>query len=755
MPFRFSWYSSLLITLSLLPAFGWTSVGSSPHGAEPENPRATGDPLDAFPFEEPYAGFIPQRPPSEAEQDRAEALALFSLGDELEDRGDRAWGSDKTDLARHLYDKALRAYQRALRFDSAAEDAARAVVRLSARLKRPAMAEYAARRMRPADRADAALLRLMAMHLASEGQGKAAVELYERLVATDPPAALPAGDEVILWLEIGRLCHLNAEYEKAAGYLARVVEALADPGKFKLSPEACKALVEKKAAVYQLTGSCFLAAGRPDEAKNAFDQSQKAAPEPRRAALNEARLHQHAGRLEDALAALKTYFKERPDDDGLAGCLLLEEILGKLGRQEQLIEYLEGLHQQQPENTAFRYFLAEKYAGAKQPEKAERLYRGLVEDAPTSTVYRRLLEIHLARGDNPAIADVLAAVVEKAGSLDPLSEGLEHLAASESAVNAILETAKTSLSEEPLAAASLLAAAQLGLAAGRFDEVPPLFQAAFRLAPERAASGLLGWGVALLEAEKYAESAEVFRRGAELPGVEGERAAVFQYYLAAALEMAGKTDEALDAAREAVRLSEDSAVFHSRVPWILYHADRKSEAAAAYRALVDRFDGQHGSPQVRWIVRQSRMILSNLCLEEHRIPEAAEWLEQVLDEFPEDPGALNDLGYLWADENMHLQRARRMIEQAVAAEPDNGAFRDSLGWVLFRQGQYERAAAELEKAAEMEPDPVVLDHLGDAYARLKQSDKAAAAWRRSYEQFKKAGKEEAAGKIRDKLEKTK
>jgi Tfp pilus assembly protein PilF len=149
------------------------------------------------------------------------------------------------------------------------------------------------------------------------------------------------------------------------------------------------------------------------------------------------------------------------------------------------------------------------------------------------------------------------------------------------------------------------------------------------------------------------------------------------------------------------------------------------------------------------------MILSNLCLEEHRIPEAAEWLEQVLDEFPEDPGALNDLGYLWADENMHLQRARRMIEQAVAAEPDNGAFRDSLGWVLFRQAEYERAAAELEKAAEIEPDPVVLDHLGDACAKLKQNDKAAAAWRRSYEQFKRAGKEEEAVKIRKKLEKTK
>ncbi len=190
--------------------------------------------------------FYPSSPPSEAEQDRAEALALFSLGDELEDRGDRAWGSDKTDLARHLYDKALRAYQRALRFDSAAEDAARAVVRLSARLKRPAMAEYAARRMRPADRADAALLRLMAMHLASEGQGKAAVELYERLVATDPPAALPAGDEVILWLEIRTALPPQRRIRKS-GWLPRESRGSPRrPDKFGFSPGARKLLSRRR-----------------------------------------------------------------------------------------------------------------------------------------------------------------------------------------------------------------------------------------------------------------------------------------------------------------------------------------------------------------------------------------------------------------------------------------------------------------------------------------------------------------------------
>lgn len=750
MPFRFSGLSGWLILVSLLPALDLRALGSFPPDAEAAAPQAVA-PRETFPFEEPCGGLVPQRAATEAEQDKAEALAFFSLAHQREDRGQRASESGETDQAVRDYEEAIRAYQRALRFDPNAAESARAVIRLAARLKRPAAAEYAAKRMQPADQTDAALLRFMAMHFAADDQWQAAVELYERAAGKDAPQSR-SRDEVLLWLEIGRLCHLNEDYEKAAEYLARVAAVLADPDQFKLSPEARKTLLEKKAGIYQLIGSCFLSAGRSEEAKGAFDQSQKAAPDPQRAALNDARLHQRAGRFEESLESLGTYFDQRPDE-GLAGYLLLEQVLEKLGRQQELIGYLEGLYQKQPENAAIRYFLAEKYAGAKQFENAERLYSSLLHDAPTSTGYRRLLEIQLERKDYRASAETLAAVVEKAGSLDPLGAGLERLAASGDAVDAILDAAAKSLVEEPLPGDSLLAAAQLGLAAGRFDAIPPLFQAAFRLLPDRAPGGLLRWGAALLEAERYPQAAEVFRQGLELSG-GGEQAALFQYYLAAALEMAGETDEALDAARQAIRLNGDSAAFRSRLAWVLHHANRKSDAASEYRAIVDRFDAEHGSEQARQAVRQARMILSNLCLEQKRVDEAVEWLQQVLDEFPEDPGALNDLGYLWADESVHLERARRMIEQAVEAEPDNAAFRDSLGWVLFRQGQYERAAAELEKAAAMEPDPVVLDHLGDAYAKLKQPGKAAEAWQRSYEQFKKSGQEEEAGKIRNKLKKT-
>ena len=53
---------------------------------------------------------------------------------------------------------------------------------------------------------------------------------------------------------------------------------------------------------------------------------------------------------------------------------------------------------------------------------------------------------------------------------------------------------------------------------------------------------------------------------------------------------------------------------------------------------------------------------------------------------PDDPAALNALGYTLADHGRELTRARKLIGRAYAAAPKNAAFLDSLGWVLFRQG---------------------------------------------------------------------
>jgi tetratricopeptide (TPR) repeat protein len=121
---------------------------------------------------------------------------------------------------------------------------------------------------------------------------------------------------------------------------------------------------------------------------------------------------------------------------------------------------------------------------------------------------------------------------------------------------------------------------------------------------------------------------------------------------------------------------------------------------------------------------------------------------------PRNAPANNDLGYMWADDGRNLDRAESMIRLAVEAEPDNMAYLDSLGWVLYKRGKFEEARRHLDEAtkAAIDPDPVVLDHLGDVLYRLHAKDEAAKIWQRSLERLGGGGADAAdIAQARDEL----
>jgi tetratricopeptide (TPR) repeat protein len=95
--------------------------------------------------------------------------------------------------------------------------------------------------------------------------------------------------------------------------------------------------------------------------------------------------------------------------------------------------------------------------------------------------------------------------------------------------------------------------------------------------------------------------------------------------------------------------------------------------------------------------------------------------------------AYNYLGYMWAEHNMHLDEAADMIKRALQIDPNNGAYLDSLGWLEFRQGKYEAALGDLQRAAQnmTRDDPVVFEHIGDAYSKLNRSPQALEAWQKA------------------------
>jgi Flp pilus assembly protein TadD len=99
---------------------------------------------------------------------------------------------------------------------------------------------------------------------------------------------------------------------------------------------------------------------------------------------------------------------------------------------------------------------------------------------------------------------------------------------------------------------------------------------------------------------------------------------------------------------------------------------------------------------------------------------------------PDHAEAMNFIGYVLADQNVHLDEAERQVRGALGLEPRAAHMHDSLGWVLHRRGDHAGAVAALEEALRLSgPDPTVLEHLGDAYRALGRTPEAVGAWRRA------------------------
>jgi tetratricopeptide (TPR) repeat protein len=123
-----------------------------------------------------------------------------------------------------------------------------------------------------------------------------------------------------------------------------------------------------------------------------------------------------------------------------------------------------------------------------------------------------------------------------------------------------------------------------------------------------------------------------------------------------------------------------------------------------------------------------RYAVASIYEEQGRIPDALHELTDLVNARPDDPAALNALGYTLADHSRSLARARELIERAYAAAPKNAAILDSLGWVLFRQGHSVESETYLRAAYADDRGGDIAAHLGEVLWQLGRPDDAERIW---------------------------
>jgi predicted Zn-dependent protease len=111
-----------------------------------------------------------------------------------------------------------------------------------------------------------------------------------------------------------------------------------------------------------------------------------------------------------------------------------------------------------------------------------------------------------------------------------------------------------------------------------------------------------------------------------------------------------------------------------------------------------------------------------------RVGEAVAVMRDVLARRPDDPTALNSLGYTLVDRTRNVREGHDLIARAIAARPDSYAIIDSMGWALFRLGRPAEAREWLQRSWDRSQDPEVAAHLGEVLWSLGERDAARQLW---------------------------
>lgn len=213
---------------------------------------------------------------------------------------------------------------------------------------------------------------------------------------------------------------------------------------------------------------------------------------------------------------------------------------------------------------------------------------------------------------------------------------------------------------------------------------------------------------------------------------------------AEALRRSGRAEEAVETLERLALSRPSNPAAHISLGDALRGLERYDEASNAYDSAIALY-GEPMPPQ--WIAFFARGISHE---RSGRWPEAEADLRKALELRPDQPQVLNYLGYSLVEKGVNLEEALELIEKAVAEEPYSGHIVDSLGWALYRMGDYPGAVEHLERAAELlSRDPVINDHLGDAYWAVDRKIEAEFQWRRA---LSLDPEEAEAERIRRKLE---
>jgi tetratricopeptide (TPR) repeat protein len=471
-----------------------------------------------------------------------------------------------------------------------------------------------------------------------------------------------------------------------------------------------------------------------------------------------------------ALQVLDELLARQPGD--IKGLILYGGIQQLRKQNDAAIRVYEKVIHIDPSQEKIYSLLGGLYLESKQPEAAQRVLEQLVEKFPNSYAGHFLLgRVYLARG-KPALA---AAAFRRSAetdpeSLDPLFELLK-LARERGRGEEVLKLNREILDRDPENSRAFLDLALYYRQAGmrseaeeilrrlgersrsefevllhliqvyvdpkRFDDALYLINGMLTAAPDNPDLRHLK-GFSLFGLKRNAEALPEFRRVTP----ESRFYQDAMVHIAFILQEQGNAQEAIEQLQAMIQQHPGNAEFKYYLASIYEESGQYDEAENQLKQALDQ-----DPDNSRYLFR-----LGVVYDKQKKKDASIEVMRRVVALDPKNASALNYLGYTYADLGQNLDEAEQLILEALKHKPDDGFITDSLGWVYYKKGDYQKALRFLKKASEIVPeDPVILEHVGDAYLKLNDKPNALKYYQKAMTQRTKE-KDKGIEKIKEKDE---
>ncbi len=421
------------------------------------------------------------------------------------------------------------------------------------------------------------------------------------------------------------------------------------------------------------------------------------------------------GRKKDAIATLeKVLFldKNRGNIPVVLANLYFQE-----RDYEKVVSLLTDFVKERPDNFLAYIYLGKAYEMLGKNSEAAEAYEKALKEREEDEILITLDSVYDKLGEKEKSIEVLEKFLERNPDYPKVRERLALLYMSVNNYEKALANLEQLIQQYPENKDLLIKFGIIAIDGGFYEKATEPLMKVLKIEPANQ-KALYFMGVLHKEKREWDKAIGYFEK---ISDKDYEKSAIF--FLSVCYEKIGKKDKALSVLKDYWEKEHDEEAAY----YIALYYKNNNDYDNAKKMLTTLLDFPHYK-------NKAILLIAEIHLKTGEFEKGISLVQDLLKEQPDNPDALNFIGYSYVERNMRLEEAEKMLLRALELKPDDPYIMDSVAWLYYMKKDYTKALEIQRKVVtKVKDDATILEHMGDILMAVGEKSGAKEYYKRAIE----------------------